>query len=65
MHPILKLRWLLCAVVIVLTWALPVAAAPEAATRARLSEVYGELPLSFEAKESPQNKVYFSRGTRV
>jgi hypothetical protein len=51
MHPIFKLGWSLFAVVILLAGALPVAAAPEAATLARVSEDYGKLPLSFEANE--------------
>jgi hypothetical protein len=54
----------LAAAAILAVTASPAAAAPDAATSARVSEAYGKLPLSFEANEGQADKAvrFLSRG---
>jgi hypothetical protein len=56
MNRIFRLLSCVCAVVILVAAALPLAAAPDAAAQVRLSEAYGKLPLSFEANEGQADK---------
>ena len=65
MHRYLTIpRSLLGAVAIIAAGALPLAAAPDAATRTRLSATYGALPLSFEVNEGQVDPAvrFLSRG---
>jgi hypothetical protein len=53
-----------CAIVILVCGTLPLAAAPNSRTQSRVSEIYGRLPLSFEANQGQVDRAvrFLSRG---